>query len=274
MKQFGDVLKQCMAEQALSVNAVSKTIGLNRGWLYNVFTGVKNLPEEKLQLMLNEVDFTPKNVELLRESYYRAVYGREAFDRIVLIKTVLAQAAGAKPPNGLQTQWEYIPPEDSCLVDDENLPGVLRHILNTESAGSAEPVVFTNYPYNLQKIDDIVYCAAAGFRDKKVDFHHILTFERNPKGDHNLKNVLKSARFLKLRQNIWFHYADSIATEAFGTVFPYFFITTNCVLLFDNFCKTNLFLRDAGIAKELREKRNSSSTVARRWPYFRKACLT
>ena len=100
MKQFGDVLKQCMAEQALSVNAVSKTIGLNRGWLYNVFTGVKNLPEEKLQLMLNEVDFTPKNVELLRESYYRAVYGREAFDRIVLIKTVLAQAAGAKP-NGL-----------------------------------------------------------------------------------------------------------------------------------------------------------------------------
>ncbi|GEM_PF-3280220 len=253
MKNFGAVFQQCLDNQNISINQLARNLEFNRGWLYNVFAGRKTMSEEKFLRLLNTVEFTPKNAELLREAYYSAVYGIQAYKRILTIKRLLAEEADNKPPCGPITEKELTPPDSFALVDEESLSGVLRYILKKEFTGSDVPVVYTNYPYGLKHIDEMVYCASSGC-GKETNFNRILTFERNPKGSYNLDNVLKSLKYLKLRHHVWYHYADSVPEPRLDTVFPYFFITSSSVLLFDSLCKTNLFLGDETMAKDFRRK--------------------
>jgi hypothetical protein len=238
VERFGAVFKDCIQQTNNSVAWFAREIGMNRGMLYNIWDGKRKLPEERLHQLLRAHVFTPVQEQRLRETYYRAVYGEEAFERLLFIKNALAR----------MTQPEITPvlPKDpyrpqgaiEAISNVARMAKALRFMLETELAESS-PHIDTNYPFSAVAIDDLVYTILKK-NDQAVQFRHIISFEQDGQSVHNLQNLFASLRYCKLRHSPLYRYAAA----AQNCMYPCFFITNRHALLFHPEGNNGLFISE------------------------------
>lgn len=233
MSSFGEVLKQCIEDQGISVNGFARDTGINRGWLYNIFTGVKKLPEDKFQALLRDISFTSANEDLLREAFYREAFGDDKYENIIYIadffnKTFVESCAQKPEKADLYSR----PAAHVLPVEPKSFKNALHSIIYEEIKSGEAPVIYTNFPYSLKHVDNRIYNAlrACG---KPVVLHHLVYFERKSHSKNNLRSVLQSLRYIQLRQNVHYIYADSVSAAFTGTLYPYFVITATGALMFN-----------------------------------------
>lgn len=86
MKEFGALLKEFMTEADVSINHFATEIQLDRGWLYAVFQGKKDLPEEKLSMILSMDYFSEPQKRELREAFYIGFFGISGYKQVRAIE--------------------------------------------------------------------------------------------------------------------------------------------------------------------------------------------
>lgn len=242
MSPFGEALKQCIEDQGISVNGFAKDTGINRGWLYNIFTGVKKLPEDKFHAMLRDIDFTAANEELLRGAFYREAFGDDEYENIIFIadffNKTFTESCAVKPEKADSFKR---PDANMFTVEPNSFKSALRNVVREEIETSAAPVIYTNFSYKLKHVDNNIYTALRNC-GKAVIFHHLVQFERKSHSQNNLRNVLQSLRYIQLRQNVRYTYTDSVTASFTGTLYPYYIVTATGGLLFDAAGKYGLFI--------------------------------
>lgn len=244
MRSFGETLRCCIENQNISINSISKLTGINRGWLYNVFSGERNLPEDKFQILLQKIFFTKSNEELLRESYYTMLYGYSEYRNIRKIIKFFNETYRESCNVGTFSDDTFtLPLTNICPVSKGNIASALRYIIYNEVERSFKPIIYTNHPYNLKSVDNCFYSVLHG-KDNNILLNHMIRFERKSNTKNNLDNILHSLRYLKLRQNVHYYYSENFSTEISGIIYPYFVITATGALLFDAAGSQGLFIHN------------------------------
>jgi len=240
MEGFGKLLRECIEQQNLSISQFVRTVNINRGWLYNVFEGKKPLAEEKLQTMLQCRCFSAAQEALLRESYYADKYEGNALERLLYIKRAFACLA-QRGNEALPLPPVYVPQKSTqSIASEPRITGALRYLL--ERAGAeGNDCVYTNYPFSCEALDETVYAVLAAQGENAPRLQHIVPFERTGVSVQNLRNLFSGLRYFRLRHNVYYYHSGSTAEFLPYLLFPSFFLSDSCLLLFHPTQNSGLF---------------------------------
>lgn len=82
METFGDLLKQCINSQGLTVYGLAKETGINRSFLQGVLSGAKKLPQKRFNDVINQRFFTAQQIAMLCEKFFADKIGKKDMQRI------------------------------------------------------------------------------------------------------------------------------------------------------------------------------------------------
>ena len=228
---FGELLKQCIGEEADSVRHFSEITGINRGWIYNIFNGKKSLPEDKFQLILERFPFSRKNADMLRETYYRDfVYGKETYERIQYIfDQINNDCLSAVPTDICHHKRLDFHESSTYLSSGKELQEALLYLTNSWTT-DGEHWCYTNFSYDQIDIDSALYNS---LYDNPINLFHMIEMSTVESGIKNLENIFFSAKYATLGLNTYYYQTDHTELHRSLVSYPYFFITDSGVLLYD-----------------------------------------
>lgn len=249
--RFGQLLKQYIDDSETSVRLFSKITDLNRGWLYNIFSGKKKLSEDKFHKMLDHFPFSDAQKTLLRDAYYEELYGVNAFNKIQFIISELKSLSKNDDskycfPNYVQTYNSNV----SFINNKYNLFDSICYLLRTSSLKD-NSLIYTNFSYAQEEIDTAMYSCLLEKQD--ITFSHIVNFDNRGNDVHNLRNIFRSLKYAKHKINTYFYY-DNNHLMQLDSLFPYFIVTNAGVLLYNNSMDNGLLILDKSVINEFSKK--------------------
>lgn len=217
MQPFGELLKKTILARGYTINQFAKKLNFNRGTLYSVFSGTKNMPEDVFLRALSFLDPNQEESPLL-ESFYSDIYGHNAMKHILFLQKEL---------NRLADREAATIPSDA--TEDTPLTSALKEFF-TQASETALPEIYTNYSFSSRLIDDSVYAVLSSVQESVSLRHYVLT-ETCGTGTENLQTILSSLRYMDLRQNVYtLSVSDPLLPQQFSP-FPWFFVTSTHLLL-------------------------------------------
>ncbi|MEG2081399.1 MAG: helix-turn-helix transcriptional regulator, partial [Oscillospiraceae bacterium] len=249
MQSFGSILKDSIDSMNLSINQFSKLSGINRGQIYNVFSGKKNISEDKFRTMLYTFNFTKSQKEALEKAFYRNLYGDESFDRIQFIIDNINKLSDKE---NQVTPVKHLPLLDKekfekLTFGKENIGLLIANIIRLEAENDA-PSINTNIPFSFEFLDDTIYNSLCESKSK-IDFKHIISFDKVGNSTHNLNNLFKSIKYLKIKYNVWYYYSEVEKLISPDNIFPYYFLSSNYLICIDADCNIALLITDEAAIK-------------------------
>lgn len=219
MRPFGELLKKSILDMGYTVNQFAKKLDFNRGTLYSVFSGTKNLPEEVFLRALSFLGAGPDK-DALTQAYYADIYGRETMEHILFLQRELNRIADRETAPISDTSGEAPP-----------LVSALKTLF--AAAGEEElQEIYTNYAFSATAIDDAVYSVMVSYTGP-VSLRHYTFTELGGSGTENLQALLGSLRYMDLRQNTYIlPVSDPMLLQQF-VPFPYFFVSPHHLLMTD-----------------------------------------
>lgn len=226
---FGQLLKHYIDNSDKSIRLFSEMTDLNRGFLYNIFSGKKKLPEDKFHKILNSFPFSNTQKEALNNAFYEDIYGIHDYNKIQYIISELKALKDfdndkyffAKSSEEYDKETEYI-------KGKKNIINAIMYLL-TNSISSETPLIYSNYEFSQTEIDSIIYSYI--LENKNVNLKHIINFNMSGIDTHNLTNIFQAIKYARKQINTYYYYGNK---EIFSdNLFPFFIITTAGVLLYD-----------------------------------------
>lgn len=240
MERFSDFLEHFLEEQNISKRSLGKTIDVNPGFLHRIFSGERTMPISMFTAILNAYHFPVTCENRLREAFFREYFGEAQLERVLYIHRSLGALVVPKSSSFLPEQNQVFPKEPSQSINGIlDLTEAIRFLLQSEFEQSAQPCIYTNYPFSSHEIDETVYVEMTNTACSPL-LYHMVSFDQSNRSTSNLNTLFSSLRYLKLRQNIWYQYTGDSNTV--GLLYPHYFISSRYVLLFSSERQAGIFL--------------------------------
>lgn len=239
MHSFGPLLKKAILDRGYTVNQFAKKLEFNRGTLYSVFSGSKNLPEDIFHRALTFLP-GPEQTQLL-QAYYADIYGRTTMEHILFLQQTLNRMAdreSAAAPNAAAGSGALVPPLKEFFA---------------RAAKDELPDIYTNYSFRATAIDDAVYEVLTG-GEEAVRLHHYVLTETGGSGTGNLHALFSSLRYINLKQNVSMLPVSDPQLPESHALFPFFFVTTGQLLLLTRDGSGFLFSDDPAVVDSVFQK--------------------
>lgn len=258
MKEFGDLLQQFIIEQYQSVSSFSKLSGINRGQLYRIFSGEKNMSESSFSDMLDSNFFTDIQNEELTQAYYSKKYPEDVFERITYI--IEAMSALSQPESNNAPVRDFKPKDKiKSIVGMCDISAAAEYVLCT-AAENKDKSVYTNYPFKLQNLDAQIYSYLKQ-NPSSVDFNHIVCLDTIGKTNENLQSVFAAMRYARSGLIPYCYYSDYKPEKDAAALYPYYFTSASCSLLFDSEGNSGIIISDADTASTMTLSARQAMTV-------------
>jgi len=217
MQPFGELLKKYILDRGYTVNQFAKKLDFNRGTLYSVFAGTKNMPEDVFLRALTFLSSGPEETALLK-AYHSEIYGQAAMEHILFLQQELNRISDRETA-----------PRPEYSTNSTALASALSTLFS-RAAKEELPDIYTNYSFSSTVIDDAVYEALTSSVDPVCLRHYVLT-ETSGSSTENLQTLLSSLRYMDLKQNVSTLSVSDPHLLQTHTPFPYFFVTTRQLIL-------------------------------------------
>ena len=250
--RFGELLKTYINESDVSTRMFSQITGLNRGWLYNIFSGKKSLPEDKFFKLLEIFPFSAEQNVALRDAYWSDFYGRETFSKIKYILSEFKKHNERSDDDFLLSNSKKVYDKDFIfLFSKDELTDAMTFLLNKNAADS-DSCIYTNFSYEHECLDNLFYSCV--LKNSMIQYYHMVNFDISINNSvHNLRNIFSSIKYAANKVNTYYFHTNT-NTVAIDNLFPYFIVSTHGVILYDETLNSGLFIQIDNIVFQFIEK--------------------
>ncbi len=220
MENFGELLKQYIQEQNLLVYRLANETGIDRTLIQNVMSGKKKFKVEDFKKIVNADYFTSKQLHILSEAYCAELFGEQKMQKFAYIEKGLSGKVKK------ELQKEFTPKavevkKDTLYSGRENVLSVIYEIANSKT-----DELFSNFPFSKREISAIIYNAC---KNGKVGNLFHIVMENDGEDCNNIEIVFNSVHFAEI--GFYTYRGDTRAVDSF---FPYYILTDNYLLEFDD----------------------------------------
>ena len=254
MIQFGDIFKQIMGEQGYTISSFSKLTGLDRGWLYAIFSGRRKISEQTLQTILNGHFFTQEDSQQLRRAFYEEDYGGDELDRILYLQHHFQQFRRPDNPPipSRPAMAESLPSSGFLNSQAQLLRAAFELISQVQQSGQEAKEVYTNLPYHFTQLEELLFYTLQDHQPPYT-LTRVLALLQNGSNTSNLQSVFASLRYLDRRVRLYCYYTAQHGSQPIGQIFPYYLITPTAVLLVHQDGQQGMLIRQADYCARMRE---------------------
>lgn len=238
MSQLSKILKNHVSRLDISIQALSKSSGVDRSFIHHILTG-KRIPADKdvLENIMKALTLTPTQSEELRRLYYIERIGECIFRRNVLVKNLLESLVGLDttlPPIKSSYQHDFTSfPQSSAFSGTQNINTVIKAVLEEESTranGYVKLIVQPEYRFLMDLLLTI------GNMDSLLKIEHVFCLQKDIRekneNTYNLK-ALQAVMPLLLScccYEAYIYYDNIDSSLNVTSVFPYIIITSDKVI--------------------------------------------
>lgn len=235
---FGSYLENCIRKKGISINALTKACGINRGGLYSIFKNERKLKEDKLFEIIKIAGLNSAEEEKLIRLYFCDYFGESEFQRIENLLNEIQKV-------GRDRNFEPdLPPfQKKDILIGEEIDSALKVLIDTNE------VITTNFSYSCERIDQIFYSAVSSGKIKEL--HHIITLYEDSEDEHNYQTLFSSFKYMYLQQFPYYQW-NSLEQFEHAISFQYFAVGFNGALLFND--DWGIFIEDKTAVAKLNDK--------------------
>lgn len=241
METFGDLLKQCINSQGLTIYGLAKETGINRSFLQGVLSGAKKLPQKRFNDIINQRFFTAEQVAMLCDKFFADKIVPKEMERINYIE------------KGICGYYRNELLKEDSYGDIEIIPHTLYTgrdrvlaLINTVMHCGELNYFASNFKFADIEINRIVFNVC---RKRKIEhfFHYLSRNEENDMLD--LEEVFYTIHYAEIGYLTDKHYAQRGVD-----ILPLFILTDKYMIKFDENAE-NAFVFDAEIIKDFMEEK-------------------
>ena len=233
---FGEFFGECIKKSDISMNRLATLIGMNRGNLYSVVNGSRQIKSEDFMNAVRLLSLAKNDADRLSDLYFSEYYGAEQFNKIKFVIRELSRFQAFQAPKDLSVEAFA---GKTNLWNELQLLAALDHLIK-----NSESEIITNYPFESKQIDELFY--ANVYNKTITGFIHIVSMK------DSLSTLFSCLRFLFLQSFPYYTY-EPLYSDC--SVYPYFAVGDNGAVLFDN--EKGLFVCDWEAVAQIREKAQS-----------------
>lgn len=230
MHKYGELLKKCVSESGLSINAFTNKLGINRGQFYNICSGSKNLSEEKFADTLRLLNLPEEKADSLRIAYFREKYGERSFKRMIQIKNLLSsfECAGELKPYFADFSFDGAV---TGIQGKNELLGAAKFVID-DALNSESGTLYANFPFENTSIDTLLYTSLER-KPYTIDFRLFAEYKSDVRSDENIRRFFSYAKYLKVGFKCLAYYHKSFDSERKNLLYPFFLFSDRFLLMFD-----------------------------------------
>lgn len=229
MESFGNLLKEYVNMQDLSVYMLAKETGIDRSFIQNIFSNKKKMPLERFQELICPKYFTSAQIQALCKAYFAEKYGIDKMERLKYIE------------NGLKGEYKASLKKAHTAKQTE----IKTNILYT-GKGAVLDVIYSvlcnstslqsNFSFENTDVNRIIYHFCQ--KNKFENFFHYVSTNKGV-DCHNLQIVFNTLHYAEIGYET--HIYDN---SDFNNFMPYYILTENYFLQFDKTAE-NAFILDS-----------------------------
>jgi len=209
--------------------------------------GGRGVSEEQLHLILNAFPFTPQERKAVYRAYFEeksSLYGPTMMKRITLIEDSLNQLASSSHKYVSLLTEDIFENEISTLSSNQRILSAIKFIFAKELRRDDAPLIYTNFPFRLNEIDDFVFSFLEQ-SERQIDFMHFIPWDEVDDDVHNLRRLFRSLRYCKLRYSPLRFKSNLQRTTSPSCLYSCFFVTSEYLLLFSHKAGKGILIRNA-----------------------------
>lgn len=238
MESFGNLLKEYINEQDLSVYMLAKEIGVDRSFIQNIISNKKKMPLDRFQEIICPKYFTSTQIQTLCKAYFTEKYGIDKMARLKYIENGLKGEYKASLKNAHSAKQTEVQTNILYTGKQTVLDIVYSVLCNSKSFAS-------NFSFEATDVNRIVYHFCMENKFEKF-FHYVST---NKGVDcHNLQIVFNTLHYAEIGYETYIYEKND-----FSDFMPYYILTDNYLLQFDKSAE-NAFILDSGNIIEFLDK--------------------
>lgn len=219
--QFGELLKEHIKKQNLTVYQIAKETGIDRSFLQGVLSGKRKLPKKRFADIVNSNYFTVKQVHELCEKYFLERFGKDKIERFEVIEKGIKGKIKNELNEAFSAEKIDIKKGTSFYSGKKEVSNVIYTVLSEEKINNFA----SNFDFSDFDINRIVYNACKNGTIK--DFFHCVTPD-SFSSIHNIEIVFNSMHYAEAG------YITYISAEnSANSIMPYFIIADNHFILYD-----------------------------------------
>ncbi len=256
MSFFSESFRETVAASGVPVATLAQLSGVSSAMLYKIQSGSR-MPDslETLKRLLDLMHCSlPQKTALIQE-YMICTIGFHRYSCIQEVKGMLANFV-APPLPALELHYDPDAPSRKVIVGESNVSAVIQQVLDQETRrprGQVNLFLDMQYEYVVTSLGQALNNCHPEFGSVT----HLFCLKDTASGDAILHNV-RIFRAVLPRMASMKHYEPCycyLPDPNDGTVpFPYYIITSACVLLLDSGLQTALYLTDSEMRRQYQLK--------------------
>lgn len=237
--EFGEYLRELIKKNDLRISALARQTGIERTTLSKAVSGQRVLPYHALDRIISHLRLTPMEEKKLRYFYEEQFEqkgvreSREIIDKLFSDLSSLDFSMAAFEERKLLVNIEEYVKDRLIFTGSMNVELLLRMILSEELSkenGKIEMTIPPRYGFLNQELMQRYLS-----EDVNADITQIIAFDTSEGVDgnlHNLKYFCQVLPFCLLSYQRYhpYYYYDEYVKKQYMDPFPYFMVTSNCVI--------------------------------------------
>ena len=251
MKNFNELLKECIDTQGVAIYQISKQTDINRTFIQNVIAGRKKFPQKKLGDLLNSVFFTSEQIKNLCDAYFVEKYDEKKPEFFDFCNYCFSK----KFEKDMCKKYEAGVIEANSDVMFLDSKEKILAAINTAVLKNNDEIFISNFSFDKKEINSIIYDACKNKKFKEF-YHYTKYTDDEIKNANIIFNSINYARY------------DCITYTGnynnFNLMFPEFVMCGNIIVMFDENVKSGSVIKNKElsehIAKQNEKKMQSAKT--------------
>lgn len=240
--QFGQILKEYIKKQNLTIYQLAKETGIDRSFLQGVLNGTRKLPKKRFSDIVNSNYFTEHQIHKLCEQYFLERFGKDKVERFEYIE----KGAMGKFKEELSVDYPAkiieIKKETSFYSGKKEV----LDVINTMISNNKIEQFISNFDFSNDEINRLVYNTCK--KGKIKDFFHFVNVD-NFSSIRNIKTIFNTLHYAEIG-----YLTYSCKKYNFDSFMPYFIISDNYFLTFDETCENAVLLNTELMSTFLQNK--------------------
>lgn len=249
MAKLYEILSQMMKEHKLTIYSVAKESGIERSMLSKILSGSRNLSIENFSAIINTINFSAEEAQLLRGEFINEYFGQAKFESYIdMIKKVAKLSEKERSSQGkIKISLEF--DGDTISFDNTNdFINTAKAVIN-DAVGSGSRL-YTNMSTDI--VLDILKNLPKSKSEKESDFKIIIPVNTEEKMYGN--TIYHSILFMLMGQEANYYRVRSDISEHLDVIFPNYIITDDICIFADAKTQNGYLIRNKAIADIYAEK--------------------
>ncbi len=223
-------------------------IKISKSNLSHKLNGDRTICEEELQVFIDVIRPSIAEEEKLRDLYKVYLFGESEFEEVKLIKEYIEEFNST---SALLLSEKKVSLNSITDISDEKLLDAVLYTIISEAWGNASIKILCQPEYK-KLVDVLLYFS----ENTTSDIQHLVCLSNDFKNDNNIYNIrclriLDKLVIRNSRHMIRYFYDKVTARVNVLTVFPFFIIANNRVLLISHDFLSGYLLSDESFAQKL-----------------------